>query len=96
MGVAATALSPKLLANCKTPFKKNTYCSTKAEADKNSDAKYLEKGQCMRVDTKSKSKKVCNEGGKITVETVPPKDSSSSHKSKTSSGSDSDSEKSKK
>ncbi|MGB0919290.1 MAG: hypothetical protein ACPGUZ_02065 [Holosporaceae bacterium] len=96
VGVSATALSSQLSANCEKPFTKKMYCSAKAEADKNPDAKYLEEGKCRRVKKNGKDKKVCNKDGKITVKDVDPKDSSSSHKSKTSSGSDSDSEKSKK
>ncbi len=82
VGVAATALSPKLLANCEKPFTKKMYCSAKAEADKNPDAKYLEEGKCRRVKKNGKDKKVCNKDGKITVKDVDPKDSSSSHQSK--------------
>ena len=103
VSVAATALSPKLLANCNTPFTTKTYCSTKEEANKKvdgEDRRYLEEGKCRRVKKNVQDKRVCNKKGKITVEKVPTKDSSSSHKSKTSSGSqtesESDSEKSKK
>ena len=107
VGVAATALSPKLLANCKTPFTTKTYCSTKEEANKKvdgEDRRYLEEGKCRRVKKNGKDKKVCNQDGKITMKDVDSKDAPSSHKSKTSSGSqtesksgsDSDSEKSKK
>ena len=86
VGVAATAVSHQLSANCEKPFTKKTYCSTREEADKNPGAKYLEEDKCRRVKKNGKHKKVCNKGGKITVKDVDPKDAPSSHTSETSSG----------